>query len=167
LARLMMDKGPEFALLLARSAGKNQQWHALREGAGDGVHHIVPAGAIRHADNADLAGRPGIAVRRKADPRFMREGEHVKAVPLAEREEQLEGEITGDAEDLANADFLQIGDQKIAERHVPLHARHLSSPRSPRTCGQSTRNHVASPSTSLRTGNSPFMVVLAFKAEGG
>ncbi len=58
LARLMMDKGPEFAFLLARSAGKNQQWHALREGAGDGVHHIVPAGAIRHADNADLAGRP-------------------------------------------------------------------------------------------------------------
>jgi len=51
-------------------------------------------------------------------------------VPLAEREEQLEGEIAGDAEDLANADFLQIGDQKIAERHVPLHAHLLSSPRS-------------------------------------
>src|SRR6266481_1004397 len=73
LLGLMMDQLPELALLLARPAAHDEDRHPLRERAGDGIHHVVAAGAVGDADDPDAAGRARVAVGGEADPRLVRE----------------------------------------------------------------------------------------------
>jgi hypothetical protein len=46
---------------------------------------------------------------------------------LAQCKEELEGKIAGYAENVTYACFTQIGDQEVADGHVPFH-RVISSP---------------------------------------
>ena len=80
LARLMMDQRTQLALALARAAGKNQHRHPLREGAGYRVDHVVAAGAVGHAGDADAAGGARVAVGGETDSRLVRQGQHLEPV---------------------------------------------------------------------------------------
>jgi hypothetical protein len=51
----------------------------------------------------------------------MREGENFEIMLLAQRKEELEGKIAGNAENVTYACLAQIGDQKVADGHVPFH----------------------------------------------
>src|SRR5690348_10488577 len=127
LAGLVMDERAELALLFPRAAGEDKERHPLGERPGDGIDHVVAAGAVGNAYDADFAGRAGIAVGGEANARFMREGENFEIMFLAQRKEELEGKIAGYAENVTYACFAQIGDQKVANGYVPLH-RFISLP---------------------------------------
>src|SRR5260370_2249049 len=54
---LMVDERPESPLARAGTAGDDQHRHALRERARDRVHHVVAAGAVGDARDADAPRR--------------------------------------------------------------------------------------------------------------
>jgi hypothetical protein len=51
----------------------------------------------------------------------MRKRDDLQPMTPPERKEQLEREIARDAENMLHPDFAQVGNQEIAERHMPLH----------------------------------------------
>ena len=122
LARLVMNQGAELALLLAGTAGKDQNRHALRKRSRDRIDHVMAAGAVGDADDADFAGRARVAVGRETDARLVRQRDDFHPVLAAQREKQLEREVAGDAKDMRHANLAQVRDQKIAQRHMPLHS---------------------------------------------
>ncbi len=125
LARLMVNQRAQLALFLPRSSGQDEQGHALGKRARHRVDHVVPAGAVGHTNDADLAGGARVSVGGETDTWFMREGKDLRPLTPAEREKQLEGEVARDAENVSCADLAEIGDQKVAHRHVPFHPRAL------------------------------------------
>ncbi len=93
LLRLVVDELSELALLLARAAADDQDRHALGERARDRVHHVVAAGAVGDADDADAAGRARVAVGGEADAGLVRQGDDLRAARPPELEEQVDHEI--------------------------------------------------------------------------
>src|SRR5580704_3117143 len=122
LARLVMNQGAELALLFTGTAGKNQNRYALRKRSGDGIYHVVAAGAVGDADDADFAGRARVAVGREAYARLMRQRDDFHPVLAPQREEQLQRQVAGNAKHVRHANLAQVRDQEIAQRHVPLHS---------------------------------------------
>ncbi len=82
----------------------------------------MAAGAVGDADDADFAGRACVAVGREAYARLVRQGNDFQPMLAPQREEQLEREVAGDAENMRHANLAQVRDQEIAQRHVPLHS---------------------------------------------
>src|SRR5437879_3470409 len=127
LLRLMVDQLPELALLLARPAAHDENRHALREGAGDGIHHVVAAGAVRDADDADAPSGARVAVGCETDAGLVGERHDAHAARPPELEEEIDDEVAGDAEEMRDADLLQVGDEKIAD--PPARAHPATTPR--------------------------------------
>ena len=96
---------PELALLVARAAAQDQQRHALGERARDRVHHVVPAGAVGDAHDADATGRARVAVGGEADAGLVRQRHDAQPAARAEAQEEPEHEIAGDAEEVRDADL--------------------------------------------------------------
>ena len=86
----------------------------------------MSAGAVGHAHDPDFAGSARVAVSRKADPRLVRQGQHLEPMFAAQREEQLEREVAWNAKNVGDADLAQIGDHEIAQGHPSLHTFHSS-----------------------------------------
>ena len=76
-----------------------------RKRAGDGVDHVVSAGAVGHAYDPDFAGGARVAVRRKAHPWLVRQGQHLESMFAAQREEQLKREVAWNAKNVGDADL--------------------------------------------------------------
>ena len=84
--RLMMNQDAKFAFLFARAAADDEQRDPLGEGPGDGVHHIMSAGAVSDTDHTDPTFRPSVAIGGKADPGLMGEGHDLEPSMPAELE---------------------------------------------------------------------------------
>ncbi len=128
LLRLVMDELPELALLLARPAAHDQDRHPFRERPGDGVHHVVAAGAVGDADDADAARGARVAVGGEADARLVRQGHDLEPARAPELEEQVDHEVARNAEQMRDPDLLEIRDQEVADAHPrPHHAKNSST----------------------------------------
>ena len=104
-------------LLLTRPPADHEHRDVLGERTADGIHHVVPAGTVGDADHREPAGRPGIAVGGEADSRLVREGDDAEPAGPPEPREEAEHEIARNAEEMLDADLLQVGDQEVAEAH--------------------------------------------------
>src|SRR5207253_6452420 len=133
LLRLVMDERAELALLFARPAADHQHGHALRERAGDRVHHVVPTRAVGDAHDADPSRGACVAVGREADARLVRERDDLEPARLPEAREQPQYEIARDAEEVRDADLLEVGDPEVADRDG--HAARAEFKRRARTRG--------------------------------
>src|SRR5262249_49582087 len=121
LLGLVMDQGAELPLVLSRSAADDEDGDPLGERAGDRVHHVVAAGAVGDADDADPARGAGAAVGREPHAGLVRQGDDVQPMPPPKPHEQPEDQVARDAEEMGDADPPQVGDQEVAERHRRPH----------------------------------------------
>ena len=106
---------------VARPAADDEDRNVLGVGPGDGIHHVVAAGAVGDAHDPDAPGGTSVPVRREADARLVREGDHAQAAPAPEAGEQPQDEIAGNAEDVRDAELVEVGDQEVAEAHGGAH----------------------------------------------
>ena len=119
--RLMVDEGPEAALVLTGPAADDQHRHALGERARDGIHHVVTARPVGDAHDPDAAGRARIPVGGEAHSRLVRQRDDLQPPWLPEPREEAQDEVPRDAEQVRDPDLVQIGDEEVAERHGRAH----------------------------------------------
>ena len=81
------------------------------------VDHVVTARAIGYADGADAAGCTRVTIGGKSHAGFMRQCNDLERVRATELEEQIDDQISRDAEEMGNADLLEISDKVIAQFH--------------------------------------------------
>jgi len=150
--RLVVDQGPEFPFFLARASTDHEDWHALRERARNGVHHIVPSGTVGDAYYTDGPGGAGVTIRCKPYPRLVRKGHDPKSSRVAELEEQVDDHVAGNAEEVGDPYGAQVGDQVVTKLHPGGHLRlgrplTISTHRASRTDPgwRTVRSHVRGP----------------------
>src|SRR5262249_6408091 len=113
--------------LLAGTAADDEDRHTLRKRPRDRIHHVVTAGAVGDADDADAAGGARVAVGGEADAGLVRERYDAHAARPAALEEEMDDEVAGDAEEVGDADLLQVRDEEIADAHPRPHQAKNSS----------------------------------------
>src|SRR5262249_32447520 len=121
LLRLMVNQDAELVLLLARPAADDEHRDVLGERPADGIHHVVPTGAVGDAHHAEPPGRARVPVGGEADTRLVREGDDLEAAGPPQPREEAKHEVARNAEEVADADLLEVGDQEVAEAHPRSH----------------------------------------------
>ena len=83
----------------------------------------MAAGAVGDADDADPPGRARVAVGGEADAGLVRQRDDLQPARPPEAQEEAHDQVAGNAEEVRDADLLQVGDEEVAERHARLHRR--------------------------------------------
>ena len=84
--------------------------------------------AVRDDEHAELSGAPRVGVRGETDGGLVRERDDLEPTAKRELVEEIQDEVARKAEDVADAEAVQVGDQEVAERHLGLHAREAAGP---------------------------------------
>jgi hypothetical protein len=81
----------------------------------------VTAGAVGYADGADAAGCARVTIGGKTHAGFVRKRNDLERPRATELEEQIDDQISRNAEEVGNADLLEIRDEVIAQFHLEFH----------------------------------------------
>src|SRR5262245_20978595 len=113
LPRLMVDQHAELGFFLSRAAADDENRHPLGKRGGNWVDHVVTAGSVGYADGADSAGRTRVTIGGKAHAGFVRKRNDLERPRATELEKQIDDQISRNAEEVENADLLEISDEVI------------------------------------------------------
>jgi len=130
------------ALDASRAAGQHDERRFLGIRAGHGVDHVEPSGAVGDAAGAEAAGDAGRAVGGEAHRRFVAQTNETKSSVPFERFIEVEDEVAGDPEDVADAVLPQTVEEELME------ARYSSSSPQGDGCGPGTMPAISGSSPS-------------------
>ncbi len=109
----MVEEWVFFAVLSAGGAGDDDDGGFFGVGAGDGVEHVQAADAVGDAGQADAVDA-GVSVGGEAGAGLVGHGDVLDG-GFVEPGEGGEGEVAGDAEGMAYAEGVEVGEEELAE----------------------------------------------------